>query len=476
MLTLTPKQKECVAFSDDSNLLVQGIAGSGKSLVLVNRAVRLKKKGEERGKHPRIALFTYVNSLIDYTREVAEALDGNISGITISTIDKQAVACYKRMFGNPGSIAYGVDKKLLSSIVCKSPHRNERLLRPEYRNFLVEELEWMSSRSIHDENTYVEKPRVGRGAGKGSIRVARKEREAIYQVYEKYFQAQSKLSADKMYERILDNADRIPDSFKYDYVMLDESQDLSLNKIRYAKAVACRALSIAADQSQKIYNNGFTWKEVGISIHGQASKKLVGTFRNTREIALLANGLLEYNTEREANKDEYVAPELPARTGPKPVLVREPSVRQENKDICALLQEELQGSPKNVIAILARSWHERDIIEALLKQQGFSYGIIDKYHDTKILSPGIKLVTIHSSKGLEFDTVIIPYLDADVFPPKFSEIGDDEKDDVMNQERNVLYVAMTRSKHALYIYTVNGNESPLIDELDPDNMKVIDRG
>ena len=74
---------------------------------------------------------------------------------------------------------------------------------------------------------------------------------------------------------------------------------------------------------------------------------------------------------------------------------------------------------------------------------------------------------MHSAKGLEFDTVIIPLFEKDIIPPASSFDGFDsaEYESIVNQERKLLYVSITRPKNNLYIlYT--GNPSPFIEELD----------
>ena len=53
---------------------------------------------------------------------------------------------------------------------------------------------------------------------------------------------------------------------------------------------------------------------------------------------------------------------------------------------------------------------------------------------------------MHASKGLEFDTVIIPMLNEGIIPNRRIVTSDD-----MEEERRLLYVAMTRAKHNLYI-------------------------
>lgn len=471
-IVLTNKQKECVKHPPKNNLLVQGIAGSGKSLVLINRAAYLQNKAKELGGNVGIALFTYVNSLVRYTREVADTLGDDTSDINITTIDKQAFSCYRDMFGYT-KIEYEFDRNLLDEITNRlAKNDSNRFLKPELRDFLVDEINWIKGRSIASSQEYENCIRYGRGSGKGSIRPSKAERQLIYQIFSRYDSTKKFMSPDDMYEKILANIESIPEKYKYDFVMLDESQDLSLNKLKYAKAVTRKSLTIAGDQNQKIYKSGFTWKEIGIDIKGQSSKKLTGTFRNTYEVAVLANKMLSYNSDREAERDEYVEPELPERHGPKPQLIYETSYGQEAIDICQLIREEFKANPSRTVGILVMTWKERVDITKALKQGGISYGIIDNKSETKVLEPGVKIVTIHSSKGLEFDTVILPYLDDGRFPSNEKNASRDEAEDVLNYARNLLYVAMTRAKSTLYMYTLRGKESLLIEDLDEDLMDV----
>ena len=69
---------------------------------------------------------------------------------------------------------------------------------------------------------------------------------------------------------------------------------------------------------------------------------------------------------------------------------------------------------------------------------------IDKTDTRKDL---VTLMTVHSAKGLEFDTVFIAGLEDGMFPI----IRDDDKDDSIEEERRLFYVAITRAKRMLYI-------------------------
>jgi DNA helicase-2/ATP-dependent DNA helicase PcrA len=60
--------------------------------------------------------------------------------------------------------------------------------------------------------------------------------------------------------------------------------------------------------------------------------------------------------------------------------------------------------------------------------------------------PGVRLMTAHAAKGLEFHTVFLPNLDDDVFPAK-----PNHTDTGIEEERRLFYVAMTRARHRLFL-------------------------
>ena len=61
---------------------------------------------------------------------------------------------------------------------------------------------------------------------------------------------------------------------------------------------------------------------------------------------------------------------------------------------------------------------------------------------------GVALLTIHSAKGLEFDTVFIAGCEERLFP-HWRSIDDGEK--ALAEERRLMYVAMTRAERFLYL-------------------------
>ena len=92
-------------------------------------------------------------------------------------------------------------------------------------------------------------------------------------------------------------------------------------------------------------------------------------------------------------------------------------------------------------------------------------------------SDALQLMTIHSAKGLEFDAVFITGVEEGLFPHEnsMSEL------DGLEEERRLMYVAITRARKRLYISFANTRmlhgqtryslKSRFVDELPEDALK-----
>ncbi len=93
------------------------------------------------------------------------------------------------------------------------------------------------------------------------------------------------------------------------------------------------------------------------------------------------------------------------------------------------------------------------------------FGSLAKVSDTK-KQEGVFIGTVHSAKGLEWDTVIAPAWDDGVLPQR-----QDEDPKIFEEERRIAYVAVTRAKNCLLISHAQQRRgrdqepSPFISEL-----------
>ena len=89
------------------------------------------------------------------------------------------------------------------------------------------------------------------------------------------------------------------------------------------------------------------------------------------------------------------------------------------------------------------------IVQQYVRQQ-IKYTPNKEQNDKK---EGIRLMTVHMSKGLEFKKVFIPDINQGIYP-----YGKMQEVEVIEEERRILYVAMTRAKEALEMLYVTGNK------------------
>ena len=97
-IKFTNKQKECIDFDSNHDLLVQCIAGSGKSLVLVYRALGTFAKERKEGREPTIAVLTFAHSLKNYTQEIIDQYPDIRHHITVDTVDSLMTRLYFKVF------------------------------------------------------------------------------------------------------------------------------------------------------------------------------------------------------------------------------------------------------------------------------------------------------------------------------------------------------------------------------------------
>ena len=136
-------------------------------------------------------------------------------------------------------------------------------------------------------------------------------------------------------------------------------------------------------------------------------------------------------------------------------------------DYDAWLKDQFQKEPESLEeAMEALEWlseeakEQKDLEESAKKWAGECIGNQNK-KDDQISHPSkfaqIILMTVHASKGLEFDAVIIPDVNERTFPR-----GTMQDPKSLEEERRVFYVGMTRAKRKLtltYLDDLRGNQA-----------------
>ena len=258
---------------------------------------------------------------------------------------------------------------------------------------------------------------------------------------------------EQMVERVIDGVDRgrIP-RFQYGAVLVDEGHDFEPDWYKLIVQMidpATNSLLVLYDDAQNIYGQAdrrkVSWKSLGVQAQGRTTI-LKLNYRNTLEILAVARGFAHELLAARADDDDgvpLIAPESAGRRGAVPELIRvETAPAQLSVLIAQLRDEHAHGRPWSDMAVIFRNQWEGEKLHEALEREGIPSRLAEGRGKGALFAVGdtVKLVTMHSSKGLEFPFVIIPGLGS------LPKEGKDEA-----EEARLLYVAMTRATERLVL-------------------------
>lgn len=236
---------------------------------------------------------------------------------------------------------------------------------------------------------------------------------------------------------------------QYDAVLIDEGHDFQPEWFKLIVQMVdptSKSLLVLYDDAQAIYQRAakqkFSFKSVGIEAQGRTTVFKIN-YRNTKEVlhvaSLFAADLL---TQRDADEDNVptVAPITVGRKGPAPLFIQLPTTPDEAAWIARHLKKAHDaGLPWHSMAVLYRAYAPagKTIMQVLRREGVPVTWKTDVRFD--VAQDSVKVMPMHSSKGLEYPLVVLAGLGA-VDP------GDAT---TMQDEARLLYVAMTRATHEL---------------------------
>ncbi|MCA6614410.1 MAG: NERD domain-containing protein [Pseudanabaena sp. M090S1SP1A06QC] len=239
---------------------------------------------------------------------------------------------------------------------------------------------------------------------------------------------------------------------KYGAVLLDEGHDFKptwFNLLVQMVDPETNSLLVLYDDAQSIYERRergkFSFASVGIKAQGRTTI-LKLNYRNTEEILSFAyefaKNIMQPTEDSEEDSPVLIKPQSVGRHGAKPTFTRLSSFSAETKHICDRIGEYRdRGIAWNDIGILYRSDFMGRSLSHALKSVQIPVEWLNEDSNSKRYQPeaqSVKLLTMHSSKGLEFLVVFIAGIG---FMPNQSQ--------AIADEARLLYVAMTRATEYL---------------------------
>jgi Nuclease-related domain/UvrD-like helicase C-terminal domain/AAA domain len=244
-------------------------------------------------------------------------------------------------------------------------------------------------------------------------------------------------------------------SGQYLALLVDEAHDFEEDWLRLCTQLVdpvTKSLLVMYDDAQSIYQkkrrSRFTFAGVGIEAQGRRTQVLKLNYRNTKEVLQLAMRCADalLHGDNEESDTATVMPASAGRSGPTPSLVRASTPQQEAELVSGRIASLLaDGVSPDEVAVLCRAKYlmapiERTLRDLRVPVQAMSTDGFKRFDWRK---PAVRLVTLHSAKGLEFAHVFVAGLQA--MPHK----GESAEEEV-----RLLYVGMTRATQTLTLSAV----------------------
>jgi len=460
MVFLHPAQRELVERDFNGPARVAGSAGTGKTIVALHRAVHLARNNRE----SRILLTTFSDTLANALRSKLRRLlhheprlGENIEVHSINAIGRRL---YELQFGAP---IIATDIFLRSALAEAAKEVGGHKFSPRF--LWTEWTDVVDGWQLDTWEAYRDVRRLGR-----KTRLPEPQRAVLWSIFDR---VRSRLQGDGsttyagMFRRLaeqLASDKRIP----FDFAVVDEAQDISVAQLRFLAALGTgkpNSLFFAGDLGQRIFQQPFSWKALGVDIRGR-SRTLHINYRTSHQIRMQADRLLGPELSDVDGITEERTGTISVFNGPAPGIRILKSPDEESQTVGDWLRaRNKEGVVAHEIGVFVRSPAELNRARAAVEKSGLPYSVLDDKVETT--EAHLSIATMHLAKGLEFRSVVVMACDDEIIPlqQRIETAADDsDLEEVYNTERHLLYVACTRARDHLLVTGVQP-ASEFLDDL-----------
>jgi len=421
--------------------LVGGVAGCGKTLVLLHRAALLAKHFS----HARVLVVTHNRPLaFDLRRRLAAMGAG------------ERVECLT--FNQWLWKTAPPRGKLMQSYEVRDWIERARGLRPLTRlrgfsaRWLAEEMAWMCDHG-HADESYCEAERAGR-----RIPLSRNQRHDMLELlraYRAHLAAAGRDDWSAWPLSVVEShfAGRAGEQF--DHVLVDEAQFFSPVGIELLRRAAGPGAHFffCADPTQGFLRRRVSWNRLGFEMRNR-SVRLERPYRSTRAIIEFAAAFYRRRLGEEEEPVHFPDPEwLATREAGAPPLVRQAGAKQ---DRLRRLAEEIDclsraGVPAADVLVLVagRELSERTVVEALEASLGAGSADMAKAGGD---GGGVRVAHLMAATGLERPIVFLLGLDDLAAAESDPTLNAEERSEMIRDHTRQIYVGLTRAMERLVVF------------------------
>jgi len=265
----------------------------------------------------------------------------------------------------------------------------------------------------------------------------------------------------------------------FDYVIVDEYQDMSASRYRLLKALRDSKrykLFCVGDDWQSIYR--FNGSDISYITDFEKYWGPSAVFRIEHTYRFTGK-LLKASSEFIMSNEEQIRKDLMGPEGESTLILLDEGLHDESvKKFADIMSKFREGSS---VLILGRYWFDAARLDCRFEWHQVAGGGYIKVEFSERPDLDVRFMTIHGSKGLQADYVAILNNTSGGygFPstrkenPVLSGILESRNDN-LQEERRLMYVALTRARKGAYVLTEFGSESIFVRELFPERMARLD--
>ena len=447
---LHPAQQQLVERDYSGPTRVSGSAGTGKTIVALHRAVFLVRKYPD----ARVLLTTFSETLANALRTKLKRLISNeprlAERLEVHALNAIGERLYASHFEEPNLVPRNVLKEILMEAATQVAGQK---FSPYF--LLTEWEEVVDAWQLATWEAYREVKRLGR-----KTRLPEPQRALLWSIFERA-RAELKTRGFVTHPQIFSRlATQIVGRKHppFEFAVIDEAQDINVAQLRFLAALGANrpnALFFAGDLGQRIFQQPFSWKALGVDIRGRA-RTLHINYRTSHQIRMQADRLLGPEVADVDGNTEERRGTISVFNGPAPDIQILDSLDEEALAVCAwLLERGTEGLAPHEIGVFVRSEAEIKRACAAVQSARLPFKVLDEHVETT--SGYVSICTMHLAKGLEFRAVAVMACDDEIIPlqARIETVSDDtDLEEVYNTERHLLYVACTRARDHLLITSV----------------------
>ena len=437
-------QRQVIIESIDKSIIVQGMAGSGKTNLAIHRALQAKDKGS----YAIVIMTVALRRMIAY-------------GMKALDLDSERIAYewtwMNRGFDLEGDVycvghkvkdASGFEHPMVddSSVLYLVNNNKTRKFKLAFKEYQPPYTRSKGHFSI-DFGTWVDRPFYG----------AWNRRTSWFE--EVRFDSDFNIAETNKYLLVPSGTLYKPVESTIDYLIVDEAQDFNVNdyKSKFIPKVN-KSISLLGDSNQKMLSNGNSIQQLQLAFPNYKKFDLKYNYRIPKSIAKVAQKIAE--TDLDLLSDNLKAggnSDFP--NFPKPIIKK----CNSREDEIRWIANKINNEGLDDVAILVQNKNDVQEVIRLLKSSGINE--VQTHYRTSNTVPFHTINTLdfsnndlpcildyYAAKGSEFDNVFVPFANE-------GKVG----------KRNDFFVACTRSAHSLYI-SYSGTKTSFLSRVSSDNV------